>query len=69
MMEKKMSNESGNSALLLRYREVLIEAYELGEDIKILYSIIPPTVFTQGNSGTLRLSLNVHGLQVVKTVE
>ena len=35
---------SGNSQLLSDYREALIEAYELGENIKRLYNIIPPKV-------------------------
>lgn len=35
---------SGNSQLLIDYREALIEAYKLGEDIKTLYGIVPPKV-------------------------
>jgi hypothetical protein len=33
---------SGNSQLLIDYREALIQAYRLGEDIKGLYEIVPP---------------------------
>jgi hypothetical protein len=33
---------SGNSQLLIDYREALIQAYRLGEDIKGLYGIVPP---------------------------
>ena len=35
---------SGNSQLLMDYRAALIKAYDLGEDIKILYGIVPPKV-------------------------
>ena len=40
-----MKYESGNSALLIEYRDMLLKAYKLGEDIKKLYGIVPPTVF------------------------
>jgi hypothetical protein len=36
--------QSGNSQLLIDYRNALIAAYKLGEDIKKLYNIIPPKV-------------------------
>ena len=32
----------GNSQLLIGYREALIKAFELGEDIKKVYGIVPP---------------------------
>jgi hypothetical protein len=34
----------GNSQLLIDYREALIEAFALGEEIKRLYNIVPPKV-------------------------
>jgi hypothetical protein len=36
--------KQSNSQLLLEYREALIKAYNLGEDIKELYGIVPPKV-------------------------
>ena len=36
--------ESGNSQLLKDYRAALLKAYDLGEDIKKIYGIIPPKV-------------------------
>ena len=35
---------AGNSQLLVEYRKALIKAFDLGEDIKMLYGIIPPKV-------------------------
>jgi len=59
-----MKYESGNSALLIEYRDMLLKAYKLGEDIKKLYGIVPPTVFheveTENSAMNYRLSLNVH---------
>jgi hypothetical protein len=40
--DRAKSYNSGNSALLIEYREALIRAYELGKDIKELYGIVPP---------------------------
>jgi hypothetical protein len=42
--ETKAPYQSGNSQLLIDYRETLIKAYELGEDIKKLYGIVPPNL-------------------------
>jgi hypothetical protein len=36
----------GNSQLLMDYREALIKAYKLGEDIKKVYGIVPPKVYS-----------------------
>jgi hypothetical protein len=58
-----MKYESGNSALLIAYRQKLVEAYKLGEEIKFLYQIIPPTVFNEEEGSGLestRLSLTVN---------
>ena len=57
-----MEYESGNSALLIAYRKALIKAYELGENIKELYQIVPPAVLHEDAETTqsVRLSLNVH---------
>jgi hypothetical protein len=38
---------SGNSQLLIDYRTHLIRAFELGEEIKALYNIVPPKVITK----------------------
>jgi hypothetical protein len=40
--EKQKEHTSGNSQLLIDYRDVLIKAYFLGEEIKELYGILPP---------------------------
>ena len=40
--DRAKSYNSGNSALLIEYREALIKAYELGKDIMELYGIVPP---------------------------
>ena len=40
--DRAKSYNSGNSALLIEYREALIRAYELGKDIMELYGIVPP---------------------------
>jgi hypothetical protein len=52
---------SGNSALIIKYRSLLIEAAALGEDIKELYGIVPPAIINYGNSDAplTRISLNV----------
>lgn len=39
-----MKHESGNSQLLNDYRVARINAYSLGDEIKDLYSIVPPKV-------------------------
>ena len=39
-----MKYESGNSQLLIDYRKKLIEAFKLGEEIKVVYGIVPPKV-------------------------
>jgi hypothetical protein len=55
---------TGNSQLLQDYREALIKAYGLGEDIKETYGIVPPKVITDtvwqgGNQHvTIGLTLN-----------
>ena len=41
------SFQSGNSQLLIKYREAVTLAYDLGEEIKEVYSIIPPKVITE----------------------
>jgi hypothetical protein len=43
---KNETHTAGNSLLLQDYRKALLTAYELGEDIKKLYGIIPPKVIT-----------------------
>lgn len=35
---------TGNSQLLMDYREALIKAFDLGESIKAVYAIVPPKV-------------------------
>ena len=40
------THTAGNSQLLQDYRKAILTAYELGEDIKKLYGIIPPKVIT-----------------------
>lgn len=55
-----MKYESGNSALIMKYREVLLEAYNLGEQIKRLYGIVPPAVLIDPEHTSSRISLNVH---------
>jgi hypothetical protein len=42
--DRAKSYNSGNSALLIEYREALIKAYELGNAIKDVYGIVPPKV-------------------------
>jgi hypothetical protein len=42
--DRAKSYNSGNSALLIEYREALIKAYGLGNHIKELYGIVPPKV-------------------------
>ena len=42
-----MKHESGYSQLLNDYRVALINAYSLGEEIKDLYSIVPPKVILE----------------------
>jgi hypothetical protein len=59
-MEKNMTHESGNSALLIEYIEALHKAYELGNAIREVYGIVPPTAYLGGGEATTRLSLNVH---------
>ena len=34
----------GNSQLIMEYRKVMIKAYDLGEEIKKVYGILPPKV-------------------------
>lgn len=60
-MENAISYSAGNSALLNEYRATLIKALELGEVIKGLYGIVPPTVLAAlvCETGTARISLNV----------
>jgi hypothetical protein len=53
----------GNYQLLMNYRKALIYAYDLGENIKELYGIVPPTVLfdrsTRGHLGIANLKLCV----------
>lgn len=70
MEKNKMKYESGNSALLIAYREALITAFKLGEEIKLIYSIVPPAVLCDdlALAHPHRLSLNVsQGLKVSQT--
>ena len=57
-----MKHESGNSQLLNDYREALINAYSLGEEIFELYSIVPPKVILEkvgeGNEVVISLTVN-----------
>lgn len=56
-----MKYESGNSALLIAYRKALHEAFKLGEDIRKVYSIVPPAVLLDEHEDDrpYRVSLNV----------
>lgn len=54
----------GNSQLLMDYRDTLIKAFELGNDIKTVYGIVPPNVLFDRYSkerflGTANLKLSV----------
>jgi hypothetical protein len=40
----QLDYKAGNSQLLMDYRAALIKAFELGNDIKELYGIIPPKI-------------------------
>ena len=42
--DRAKAYNSGNSVLLIEYREALIKAYELGNAIKDVYGIVPPKV-------------------------
>ena len=57
-----MKHESGNSQLLNDYREALINAYSLGEEIFDLYSIVPPKVILkkvqEGDEVVISLTVN-----------
>ena len=57
-----MKHESGNSQLLNDYREALINAYSLGEEMFELYSIVPPKVILEkveeGNEVVISLTVN-----------
>lgn len=50
-------HESGNSQLLIEYRKALIKAFDLGEDIKEVYGVVPPKVLhvAQGVHNTIGL--------------
>ena len=55
-------NRADTAELLKEYRAALINAYELGEDIKTLYPIIPPRVITNqrwGLEGSNRVQLGL----------
>ena len=69
--DRAKSYNSGNSALLIEYREALIKAYELGNAIKDVYGIVPPKVLhgnwtlpdgDKGNPYTISLQVSLHGL-------
>jgi hypothetical protein len=51
---------SGNSQLIMDYRELIWKAYELGKDIKKLYGIIPPKVHYTGDSPAVVLGLTIN---------
>jgi hypothetical protein len=60
--------QTGNSQLLMDYRDAMIKAYALGEDIKETYGIVPPKILhderwelgggVKGNHITLTLNVN-----------
>ena len=58
--DRAKSYNSGNSALLIEYREALIKAYELGKDIKELYGIVPPKAITIVCGLDITISLTVN---------
>ena len=58
--DRAKSYNSGNSALLIEYREALIRAYELGKDIKELYGIVPPKAITIVCGLDITISLTVN---------
>jgi hypothetical protein len=71
---KEPANRAGTTELLNEYRAALVNAYSLGEEIKDLYSIVPPKVlvakvarganqsggydFVEGTSVTLSLNIS-----------
>ena len=58
--DRAKSYNSGNSALLIEYREALIRAYELGKDIKELYGIVPPKAIIDWDGPTVTIGLQVN---------
>jgi len=50
--EKQKEYTSGNSQLLVDYRDALIKAYSLGEEIKELYGILPPKCIVDSNNNS-----------------
>ena len=54
---------SGNSQLLVDYRNALIKAHQLGEDIKELYGIVPPRCIVETD---VRRMLNSRVPQAVR---
>jgi hypothetical protein len=52
--------DSGNSALIIKYRTKLIEAFRLGEQIKEVYNIVPPRVYAKILDQNIVLNLGVN---------
>jgi hypothetical protein len=55
---------AGNSQLLIDYRDALILAYGLGENIKELYGIIPPKCIVEAMDPTVSGDVVVISLSV-----
>ena len=58
--DRAKSYNSGNSALLIEYREALIKAYELGKAVKDVYGIVPPKAIIDWDGPTVTISLTVN---------
>ena len=58
--DRAKSYNSGNSALLIEYREALIKAYELGKAVKDVYGIVPPKAIIDWDGPTVTIGLQVN---------
>ena len=59
-----MKYETGNSQLLIDYRKKLIEAFQLGEQIKQVYGIVPPKAMLRDERMGASLFTGRVGLEV-----
>ena len=61
--KKIVAYTAENSQLLIDYRAALLRAYELGNEVKELYGVIPPKVISYDSNygvGTVHIGLTVN---------